>query len=117
MTLPLRPQVAVAAYEFLRATPPFHRWKLPPADEIEFRVVRDGTLYGYHQEDGERHIIAVSERRIAHVATLLATMAHEAIHLYLAIKGSADRGDHGPEFKKLAARVCKLHGYDPKAFL
>jgi len=35
--LPLTPQMCAAVYDCLREFPPFSRWKLPPADEIEFR--------------------------------------------------------------------------------
>lgn len=114
MTIRLSPAVLIGAYEFLRATPPFHRWKLPDSDDVEFRVVRE-PLYGFHQE-GDHHIIGISEKKVGHTDTLIATMAHELIHLHQAMKGTTDKGEHGPEFRKLAAQVCKLHGFDPKSF-
>jgi len=47
-------------------------------------------------------------------------MSHEMIHLHLEATGmesrSGDANTHNMAFRKLAARVCKLHGFDPKAF-
>ncbi len=65
MTLPLTPEMLRACYEFLRSTPPFRRWSLPPGDEIGFHVTRNRTRIG-----GCR----------------------------------------------LARRICRRHGFDPKAF-
>jgi predicted SprT family Zn-dependent metalloprotease len=46
---------------------------------------------------------------------LLSTMAHEMIHLYQDETGTA-RGHHNPKFRKLAKRVCRIHGFDPESF-
>lgn len=113
--LSITPEIIESAYEFLRTTLPFRRWKLPPADDIEFRVVRDPTIYGSYIEESS-HIIAISDRLVGHTTTLLATLAHEMIHLYQAIRGTGGKNQHGVEFRKFAAQVCKAHGFDPKAF-
>jgi hypothetical protein len=42
-------------------------------------------------------------------------MAHEIIHLYQDETGPA-RGHHNPKFRKLAKRVCAIHGFDPESF-
>jgi hypothetical protein len=40
--------------------------------------------------------------------------AHEMVHLRQQMLG--DRGEHTALFHKLAARVCKAHGFDIKKF-
>ena len=42
-------------------------------------------------------------------------MAHEMIHLYQDETGTA-RGHHNPKFRKLAKRVCTIHGFDLESF-
>ena len=58
--------------------------------------------------------IRVSDAHNGHAATLLATLAHEMIHLRQHLTG--DRELHGPRFRRTAARVCAAHGFDPKIF-
>ena len=38
MTLSLTPDLLAAAYDFLRATPPFKAWRLPESDDIAHTV-------------------------------------------------------------------------------
>jgi hypothetical protein len=45
---------------------------------------------------------------------LLAVRGHEMIHLRQHLTG--DREHHGPRFRRIAARVCAIHGFDPKTF-
>jgi phage terminase large subunit len=54
------------------------------------------------------------EARNGFSATLLATMAHEMCHLRQELTG--DRGHHTVAFKRMAARVCRAHGFDLKTF-
>ena len=118
MALHLTPDMLEAAYEFLRTTPPFCRWKLPHADEIKFVVTRDPMSRGYHIRHGDgSDTIAVSVRWVGHTATVLAVMAHEMIHLQQHIKGSWTRKVmHNAEFMRLADRVCRHHGFDRQVF-
>lgn len=113
----ITPAMLETAYEFLRATAPFRAWKLPPADEIEFRVSRDPATYGRYWRRGAQHVIELSARNIGHTATLMLTMAHEMIHLHQALRKSAGAAQHNAEFARLAERVCKAHGFDLKAFV
>jgi predicted SprT family Zn-dependent metalloprotease len=59
-------------------------------------------------------LIRVSEARNGHTATLLATMAHEMCHLRQEMLG--DRGHHTARFRRMAERVCRVHGFDIKTF-
>ena len=119
MSLPLTPQILEAAYEFLRACPPFNRWKLPPGEEVEFSVIRlkdrEGDHTTYKRTDD--HIIRVSSKRIGHTHSLIVVMAHEMIHAKQSVTKTTTRGSmHNPEFRRLAASVCRTHGFDNKTF-
>lgn len=114
MTLRLTFDMLAAAYDFLRTTEPFRRWRLPDSDELGFAVVRVDDLFADFKIKDGTPLIRVSEANNGHVVTLLATMAHEMIHLRQHLTG--DREHHGPRFKKMAARVCAAHGFDPKTF-
>lgn len=116
MTLPLTPDMLHGAYEYLRTTPPFRGWKLPEADEIEFRVITSRDQGWYDRKDGQ-HIIAISARRVGHSIRLLTVKAHEMIHLYQRIGGTETANtEHNAEFRRLANQACRYHGFDPKEF-
>lgn len=110
----IAPEMLEAAYSYLLTTPPFRRWKLPPADEVEFRVVRHPDRRGWHKVDNGRHIICLSDRCIGRTDSLMATMAHEIIHMHGDRKGI--RSAHGAWFKRQAAMACRQHGFDPLLF-
>lgn len=103
-----------AAYDFLRTTEPFKAWKLPESDEVGFHVVRDPKMFADFGMENGTPIIRVSVAKNGHCATLLATMAHEMLHLRQQMTG--DKGHHTAAFKRMAARVCKAHGFDPMTF-
>lgn len=115
MTLPLTRDVLAAAYDFLAATEPFCRWNLPDSDDVVFRVVRDPAIRGKYQWHG-RHVISISGRSIGHTISLMETMAHEIVHLHEEAAGMSGPAEHGAAYGKLAAAVCKVHGFDPKLF-
>lgn len=115
MTLRLTPDILAAAYDFLRTTEPFKSWKLPESDDIGFHVVRDPKMYAdFGPDDKGVPIIRVSAATVGHTITLLAYTGHEMIHLRQHMAGVAV--NHGVAFKKMAAQVCKAHGFDIKAF-
>ena len=114
MRFQLSPQMCEAAYEFWRSAPPFRRWKLPPSDEIQFHVIHKRGLFAdCEMVDGE-HIIRISTAKVRDTYALVDTMAHEMVHVYLDRRGV--RAHHGADFKRCAARVCRIHGFDPKTF-
>lgn len=112
MTLELTPEVLARTYDFLRATKPFRFWKLPPSDEVDFRVTNHRDRYGHHCPATARKppLVAISKRRVGHTRTLIVTMAHEMVHF------RAPSPRHGPVFDRLARQVCKYHGFDPLEF-
>lgn len=120
MTLALTPDMLHGAYDYLRTTPPFKGWRLPDGDEIEFNILtthdRRGHYRAYYKREGG-HEIAISAGRVGHSVTLITTMAHEMIHLRQELKNSTTpHTEHNAEFKTLAERVCRFHGFDPKEF-
>lgn len=116
MTLPLTPESLRAAYDFLSTTPPFKRWNLPDSDDVIFRVMRTRHEHGEYRWINGRHRISVSAAKHGYAPILLETMAHEMIHLYTECHDIKDSSHHGPVFRRLAARVCRWHGFDPKRF-
>jgi hypothetical protein len=120
--LVLTPEMLEGAYEYFRVSPPFCRWGLPQSDQVIFRVMgardRFGHFRGRHRKArGNESFseIAISAGMVQSTHLLMATMAHEMIHLYQDETGTA-RGHHNPEFRKLARRVCAMHGFDPATF-
>lgn len=117
MTLPLSPETLRAAYDFLSTTPPFSKWNLPDSDDVAFKVIRDPSLRGYYIFEKNKHRIFVSSATIGHTASLVMLMAHEMIHLHERdVKIDRLDVEHSLAFRKLAAIVCKYHGFDPKLF-
>ncbi len=120
MTLPLTPETLAAAYDFLRTTPPFNGWGLPEPEEVKFRVSKNKRDYGSYRWDGERHVVTLSENLIGYSGTLFRYLSHEMVHLHLEETGMESRtggqDTHNGAFRILADEVCKVHGFDPKAF-
>lgn len=115
MSLKLTPELLAAAYTFLRTTPPFCRWKLPPAETVKFRVTQHKDLHGQAWGGGtEPFCIDISAGTVGHTASLVITMAHEMVHIHCFMQG--EKAEHGARFKRCAATVCKYHGFDGKVF-
>mgnify|MGYP001576237169 CR=1 FL=1 len=117
MTLALTPAMLETAYEYLRSTPPFCAWKLPPAEEVEFGVTRHRDREGDHcvYQRTTDHVIRVSAYYVKTTSALMCCMAHEMIHAYQERKGGARYDRHNAEFKRLTIRVCSVHGWNPDA--
>ena len=114
MTLPLTPDLLEATYDFLRRTPPFNRWNLPTGGEITFRVTRNTKTQGDHLLHDGRHTIRVSSRKVGYTTGLVALMAHEMVHVVCDREGI--RSEHGALFRRRAASICRIHGFDPMEF-
>lgn len=118
--LALTPERLSAAYICLRTFPPFSQWRLPTADEMEFRVIRDPRQHGHYSRYSrtEHHWIAISSSAVGHFNTLAWVMAHEMIHLKQAIsKTETPNTAHNAEFRRYAASVCRRFGWDFKTFV
>lgn len=115
--LHLTPAILEAAYELLRLTPPFKRWKLPPADELEFRATRlsDGSQGECWLRKDKTLCLTVNPERHHTLTAALTTLAHEMVHVR-EYKLGITSTSHGKVFDKLAGKVCKIHGFDRGQF-
>ena len=118
MAFHLTPQVLRQAYDLLSATEPFVRWNLPDAEDVKFTVAKDRTCFGWHDKKAKGpHRIAVSSARVGTLFVLLATMAHEMVHVHEFQIGLRGAAENTVSFKKFAAEVCKAHTcFDLKSF-
>lgn len=118
MTVPLTEETLRAAYAYLDTTPPFSEWNLPDADDVHFRVTKSDLYLGMYENDGSRHTIIISERKVGHTKTLMAVMAHEMVHLHQLQSGMFKKNGnhHDSVFRKLGEQVSRVHGFDPKEF-
>lgn len=124
MTLRLTPQNIEDAYNYLKNTAPFNKWKLPDSDDVEFRVVHDPKLYAQYVYDLEstphKHRIDISNALTKTTPVLMETMAHEMAHLRQRVSECCKPGrkskSHGKPFKELAEKICRAHGFNPKTF-
>lgn len=106
----LTPEILKASYDYLKTTPPFKRWGLPDGDEISWVVTGKKKVEGLcTQYANGRFIIEISGTLIKATDTLMATMAHEIIHIRCFMLGV--KAKHGYEFNKLAKSVCNQHGW------
>jgi hypothetical protein len=101
----------IVAYEFLASLAPIKSWKLPPSQDVEFRVRAWERFYGEYDERG---IITISSAKHGHIDTLLRTMAHEMIHQKLHLSGYPHWESHDGRFLELAHSVATELGFDPK---
>ena len=111
----LTPEMLVTSYAMLQTCLPFRRWKMPHADSIVFAVTR--RLHEYGEFSNIPPTISISSVKNKTLLDLTATMSHEMAHLYLYQNGfRRDWDTHGPKFQKVAARICRELGFDPKTF-
>ena len=111
----LNGDIMAAAYDYLRSTPPFNRWGLPPSKDVGFRVTRS------HREAGVCEVLDSGKIRVGmssvlhgHSASILVTMGHEMIHVRQFLRN--DPATHGKAFQKMAEQVCEKHGFDLLGF-
>ncbi|WP_448043805.1 hypothetical protein [Bradyrhizobium liaoningense] len=119
MPLPLTSETLAAAYDYLKTTPPFRGWNMPESDEVKFIVAKFRDDFAQYRWDGKQHTVSVSVNAVGQTSTLIEKMAHEMIHLHLEDSKMETRGTkntHSIWFRKFAAQVCRIHGFDGKAF-
>lgn len=115
--LHLTTDILERSYELLRATAPFRRWNLPPADDLEFRATRladNDQGECWLRKDGSI-CLTVNPDRHHTLAAALMTLAHEMIHVReykMGVRGTS----HGKVFNRLANQVCRHHGFDRGQF-
>lgn len=97
-------------YGALRERMPFCRWNLPPPEEVTFGILpKKADFFGDYMRGkcGAGHRIRLSQELHGRMSAVLSTMAHEMCHMKLECAGRRERNDHGPQFRKLASRVCR----------
>lgn len=88
---------------------------MPDSEEIVFQVSQDKATFAWlTTKRRKRPVLTISGAVIGHTDSLMAAMAHEMVHLHQHRSGMAV--SHGAAYKKLAAQVCRVHGFDPMAF-
>ena len=116
MSLHLTPDMLAHAYEYLCCQPPFNKWNFPPSEDIKFKIIRQKDRFAHYQmREGVHHIEFVNGSINRH-EQLIATMAHEMIHLHAEATGIASNNPHDKAFHKFADRVCKIHEFDRSVF-
>lgn len=111
----LTPQRLAIWYDALRQMPPFSRWRLPVADDVEFRTPMRYDIFGEHVSDPQNGVcvITVSIAMNGHLDTVLRTLAHEMGHAAEVVAGR--RMTHGPHFRRRMLAVGASLGWDGKA--
>ena len=109
MNILLTPEMLAAAYDYLCCHPPFSKMNMPHSEDIRFSVINKTDRFAHYQLVDDVHTIAVSKRFVGRHIMLLATLAHEAAHLYMQQNCIVGRDAHGKGFQKLADRICKHH--------
>jgi hypothetical protein len=112
--LPLSAELLAHAWDYLMCLPPFDRLNMPPSDDVRLRVTKSSKYFGQYYTVASSHRIDISSKLVRTHIVLLATLAHEAIHLHLNEVGGCD--DHGPNFMSFADEVCLLQGFDRLTF-
>lgn len=111
-----------ASYEYLVNTPPFSRWGLPLGQNVIFKITREKDVCGIYFPPGtfrpniKRHVIAMVRGENKTSDLILATMAHEMIHLKREMDIGVDQCPHGAIFQRRADSVCRTHGFKRKSF-
>lgn len=113
----LSPEIVEAAYELLRRTAPFKRWRLPDPDDVVFRVMHYQDVRGDYNFIGGYHQISVSVHGVGSFTNLIHLVAHEMIHLHQNVRKTDTAAQHNAEFHRLNRRMCKLLQFDDRLFV
>lgn len=120
MALYITPDMAEAAYNFLKTTPPFKRWRLPSSNKIEWIITRNKTYMGRCTSYSDKHdkfTIEISLVKCTNTESLIETIAHEMVHMRQRIsKGFRKELGHGGDFSRMADQVCQKHGFNRDYF-
>ena len=116
MPIPLNAEMLAHIYDYLACQPPFSKWNLPPSEDIKFSISRKRDRFAHYQCIGSDHHIVVSSHFVGRHETLVATVAHEMIHLHCELAGITTSNPHDATFHKYADRICKLHEFDRLIF-
>jgi hypothetical protein len=112
MTLKLTPELLRSVYDMIVQTDTKFWAAMPASKNLKFAVVKSQAFYA--ETDGE--VLRVSEAKNGHIDSVIISVAHEMVHVLRQKKGFSDWDRHGAAFNKMARRVSKRCGFDPKSF-
>ncbi len=113
----ITPDILAGLYDVLRMTRPYKSWKLPPSDEVGFYVSNVEDPQGEYWFENGQHHLRVSAAKHHTLQSATATLAHEMIHAHEHQIGVRRKSiQHGWQFKRFAAQVCKHHNFDRGQF-
>lgn len=116
----LTPAIIELAYELLRGTLPYRRWKLPEVDDVIFHATKIRGCYGdsQHTHDGPGRgtvrrdfTIRINVEDGNTLSGLLAILAHEMIHLADDVAWHRNDVAHGRAFKTREKLVRRYHDF------
>jgi hypothetical protein len=112
----LTPESLAAMYELVRVLPPFSKWNLPDAEDVEFHVSGFRNRNGDYSADP--HTIRLSIHSTDHIGKALEVMAHEMLHMAQHLKGSETANTiHNADFRRTWGKIARMYGWDAKAYL
>jgi hypothetical protein len=111
------PAMVKLCYALLVKLPPFTRWKMPAPDAVKFYLLSDVASHAMYESERGHHISVNADTHIT-LEQLLATVAHEMVHLRQELIGRlpATRDPHNGAFRRAAKQVCQQLGFDVQAF-
>ena len=117
MTIPLTPETLAAAWDYLCTIPPMSEWGLLPSEDITFRVIKTPRVYGQMSYNKRGYLIEISSAKCGRHDTILSTLCHEAIHMFMHTSCFMDRRNyHDKAFHLLADEAAAIHEFDRKVF-
>jgi hypothetical protein len=114
LNLPVTPERVASVYAMLREWPPFSGWRLPPAEDVAFHVAKTNRWHAAWWIDPKGvHHVEVSEKKHSHLNSLIASVAHEMIHIRQRIsRTETPNTEHNAAFLQCGKRVCRVLGFD-----
>ena len=116
MALKITPDMLAAVYDLLSVCPPFNKWNMPDSEDVKFQVIRTKDRTAHYCMRKGVHIIAVSSAYVGRHEMLISSVAHEMIHLHMAVNCWNRRNPHDAAFQKFADQVCRVHEFDRLTF-
>lgn len=100
-------------YNMACKLPPFNTLPMPKSSKVNFKVIKDPTIYGCFDEIEME--IQISAGSCGHFITIFQTLLHEMVHLALYVRGDKDFDQHGKKFLRIKDVYSELYSLDPRA--
>lgn len=103
-----------SVYACIAHLPPYNKWRMPDEYRVDFFVSRSNRVFGHY--DSDPHQIAISRVQCQNFGDVIATMAHEMLHLKMERDGDPDHSEHKGKWPEMVALVCECFGWDKETF-